>query len=162
MIASLQNSVPLHATMPRCERRSANLQADGIEFFRQGLGVERRHIDDQQVLHVGGAQLAPGEALGEISGRLHLIGGNSTAQGNRSNVGKARLLLCMNADVIAVNIVRRMLFDRGIELESDAVSAVRPESGPPSIRDAGKETSDAHARGVRAERRSHGTVRRCP
>ncbi len=50
-----------------------------------------------------------------------MIGGDSSAQHHRSDVGKAGLLLRMNADVVAINIVRRMLFDRGIELESDAL-----------------------------------------
>ena len=81
----------------------------------------RGNIHDQQVLHVGGAQFAAGKALGEIGSGLHLIGSDAAAQHHRSHVGEAGLLLRMNADVIAVNIVGRMLFDRGIELESDAL-----------------------------------------
>ena len=116
MMASLQNSVPLQAMVPRAEGGAADPQSDGIELFRQRLGVERRNVHDQQVLHVGGAEFAAGKALGEIGGCLHLVRGDAAAQHNRTDVAEARLLLGVNSDVIAINVVRRMFFGSGIEL----------------------------------------------
>ena len=116
------------------ESRTADLQSDRVEFFRQRFSVERGHIDDQQVLHVGGAQFATGKALGEIRGRLHLLRRDSPAQRHRSHVRETGLLLRMDADVVAVNVVGRMLLDCGIELESDAVLQFGKKAvGGPSV-----------------------------
>ena len=112
MIASLQNSVPLQATVPRAKADPPTCEADRVEFFRQRVGVDRGHVHDQQVLHVGGAQFAAGKALGEIGGGLHLVGSDSSPQSDRSDIRETRLLLRVNADVVAVDVVRRMLFDR--------------------------------------------------
>jgi hypothetical protein len=44
---------------------------------------------------------------------------DSSAQCDRPHIGKTGLFLPVNSDVIAVDIVRRMLLDGGIEFESD-------------------------------------------
>ena len=79
------------------------------------------NINHQQVLHAGGAKLSAGITLGEIGGRLHLIGRDPPSQNDCTHIGKPTLLLRMDADVIAIDIVRRALFRRWIKLEPDAV-----------------------------------------
>ncbi len=133
-MASLQNSVPLHATVPRAESRTADFEPDRVELLRQRFSVERGHVYDEQVLHVGGAQFAAGIAFGKIGGRLHLFGRDSAAKGHRSDIRKTGLLLRMNADVVAVDVVGRMLFDRRIKLESDALLQFAKKTvGSPSM-----------------------------
>src|SRR5579862_34052 len=101
------------------EGGSGHAQTDVIKFFGQRFRVERWNVHDQQVLHVGGSQFAPCEAIGEIGGGVHLIGGHASAQHRRANVGIARLLLRMNAYMVAIHIGRRFFLDRRIEMESD-------------------------------------------
>jgi hypothetical protein len=52
---------------------------------------------------------------------MHLLGSDAAAKDHRSDVREAWLLLSMNADVIAVHIFGRMLFNCGVKLESDAI-----------------------------------------
>ena len=63
----------------------------------------------------------PAKRSARSAAALHLLGRDSSAQRHRSHVGEAGLLLRMNSDVVAINIVGRMLFHRRIELESDAL-----------------------------------------
>ena len=67
----------------------------------------------------------------------------------------------MNADVVAINIVGRMLFDGGIELESDALLQFAEKTiGGPAM--AQEEKFQARALAVLAqELRNRGTVRQC-
>ena len=120
-MASLQNSVPLQATVPRQKAEPPTFSPMASSSLRQRFGIDRGDVDDQQVLHVGGAQFAAGKTLGEIRGRLHLLGRNSPAQRHRSHIRQTGLLLRVNSDVIAIDVIRRMLFDSRIELESDAL-----------------------------------------
>ena len=50
---------------------------------------------------------------------MHLVGCNSSPQHYRSDVRKTGLFLCVNADVVAINVVGRMLFHCGIETEPE-------------------------------------------
>src|ERR1700692_1900741 len=103
------------------ESRAADLQSNRVQFLGQGSGVSLRNIYDDQVLHVGGAQFPRCKALCQVGSGLHLLGGNSSAKHRRSHITQARLLLRMNSDVVAIHIRGRMLFDGGIESESDAL-----------------------------------------
>src|ERR1022692_5271008 len=92
------------------------------------------HVDDKQILHVGSPQFAPRKALSEIRGGLHLFRGDSPAQRHRSHVTETRLLLRMNANVVAVDVVGWMFLDRGIELESEALMQFAQKTvGSPSV-----------------------------
>jgi hypothetical protein len=64
---------------------------------------------------------------------LHLIGIDSPAQRNRAHIRQAGLLLSVNTNMIAVNIVGNLLFNRGIELEPKAVLEFTQKAvgGPP-------------------------------
>ena len=134
VIASLQNSVPLQAMVPRAKDGAADFQSDCVQLFRERLGIDRGNVHDQQVLHVGGAEFAAGKTLGEIRGSLHLVGGDAAAQHNRSDITKPGLLLRVNSDVIAINVVRRMFFGSGIECEPDSLVQFGQKAfGRPSV-----------------------------
>ncbi len=102
------------------EGRTAHAQSNGIQFPSQVFGIELRNIHDEQVLHVGGAKFARREAIRQIGGGVHLLGGDSSAEHCGSHIAEARLLLRMDADVVAIHIRGRLFFDCGIELKSDS------------------------------------------
>src|SRR5689334_14601813 len=81
--------------------------------------MDARNIDDEQVLHVGGAQLAVSESIGQVSRSSHLLRRDPAAQHGRADIAIASLLLRVNPYVIAVCVTRRLLVDAGIESESD-------------------------------------------
>ena len=70
-------------------------------------------------MHVGGAQLAIGKALGQIGRGVHLFGGDPAPQNRGSHVAIARLFLGMDADVIAIDVCRGVLGLGRIQLKSD-------------------------------------------
>jgi hypothetical protein len=65
-MASLQNSEPL--------------QANRVQFLRQRIDVLTWNIHDQQILHIGGANVAVGKAIRKIGRGAHLVRGNASAQ----------------------------------------------------------------------------------
>ncbi len=83
--------------------------------------MDRWHVHNQQVLHVGSAEFPSRKAFSEIRRRLQLVRRYTPAQRNGANVRKSALLLGVDSDMVAVNVVGWILFDRGIELESDAL-----------------------------------------
>ena len=119
---------------PAKKRRAAYWQSDFAQLLSQFVGSEARDVDDQQVLHVGSAQLAVGEAFGEIGCGFHLLGRNPTAQNRGAYIAIAGLLLWVDADVIAVNVGGCVLGFGGIELKSDAALEVVVEvTGSPTM-----------------------------
>src|SRR3954453_11983313 len=101
--------------------RATDAKPNRIEFLRQRLGVDRGNIHYEQVLHVGSAEFAARKALRQFSGRLHLVCSNAAAQCNCSYVAQPMLFLGVDANVVAVNIIRSMFFDGRIEFEADAI-----------------------------------------
>src|SRR5258708_408470 len=101
------------------EGRPANPQSDRVQLFGQILSIQPGNVDDEQILHVGRAQLATRKAIRQIGGRVHLLRRNSSAENGSSHVAVARLLLRMNAHLIAINIRRWRFFDSGVELKSN-------------------------------------------
>ena len=71
-------------------------------------------------MHVGGSQLAVGEAIGKVGSGTHLGGGYSPPQNGGTDIAEAGLFLAMNADMVAIEVIRRLLRDCGIEAEADA------------------------------------------
>src|SRR5579872_3752438 len=106
-----------HGTPP--ERRPADRKSDLAQFLRQLVSLQPRYIDDDKILHVGGAQLTEGEAFCQIGRSFHLLGRDSAPQNRGSHVAKARLLLRMNTDVIAIDIRRRVFGFGRIEMKSE-------------------------------------------
>src|SRR6202158_235015 len=92
--------------------RSAYRQADRGQLARDSRRMPVGNIHDQQVLHDGVAEMPVGVAVGEIRSGAQLLRRYAPAQHVGADIGKAPLLLCVNADVIAMN-VRRKLFGLG-------------------------------------------------
>ena len=95
------------------------MQSDLVEFAGQFRGARIGHVDEEQVLQDSGAQFAASEVLGEFGGLVQLIAAHAAAENRGAHVAEAGLLLRVNADVVAIDIVGHLLVDRGIELESD-------------------------------------------
>src|SRR5262249_34300215 len=68
-----------------------------------------RHVGDEQVLHDGGAEMAVGEAIGEISRSAKLLWRDAAAKNGSTHVDEPCLLLRMDTDVVAMNIRGRLL-----------------------------------------------------
>src|SRR5260221_473156 len=79
------------------------------------------NIDDQQVLHDGVAEMPIGVAVGEIRCGAQLLRCYAPAQHIRANVGKAGLLLCVNANVIAVHVRGKLFRFGGIERKTEPI-----------------------------------------
>src|SRR5258708_33342390 len=97
--------------------RSFGPQAGVVQLSRHGLRVLLRHVRHEQVLHDRRAQLARPEAFGDIRSRAQLLREDPPPQHGRPNIGVACLLLEMNADVVAVDIVGRKLGYAALEVE---------------------------------------------
>src|ERR1041385_3021 len=94
-----------HGAAP--EGRSGNVKAGGFQSQRDRGSLLTQDVDDDQVLRVGGAQLAVTVALGQVGGGAQLLGRDAAAQDGSANIEQPRLLLRMNAHVITENVVRR-------------------------------------------------------
>src|SRR5438309_3979693 len=116
------------------ERRAANPQSNRVQFLSQIFSIKPGHVHNEQVLHVGCAQFAGREAIGQIGGSVHLLSGDSSAENGSSHVGVAQLLLRMNSHVVAINILGRRFRDGGIELKSNpALQFVQKTLGRPTM-----------------------------
>src|SRR5437899_6405407 len=67
--------------------RGPHSQTDSFQSLRQLLHIAIGNVDDQQVLHVGSAQLATGQLFREIGGLPHLLGCDAAAQNRRAHIG---------------------------------------------------------------------------
>src|SRR5438034_6132852 len=76
------------------------------------------HVNDQQVLHVRGAELASGKAFSQVGRGAHLLRRYPTAQHSCAHVAELRLFLGMDSNVIAINVVGWSLRDRRIQPET--------------------------------------------
>src|SRR5579859_5033966 len=92
------------------------------------------NVDYHEVLHVGGAKFTACETLGKIGSSLHLVRGDASPQCHRSHVRKTVLLLGMNADVVAIHIVRWIFFNGRVQVESNAILQFIQEAlGRPAV-----------------------------
>ena len=114
------------------ERRGFDAQSRGVEFLNEGIDVFAGHIDDDEILHVGGAEFARGIFVGEICGSEHLSGGDASAEDCGAYVVEAGLFLRVNADVVAIGVRRREVFDRRdrVEAETSVEFAEETFGGP--------------------------------
>src|SRR4029077_1071235 len=93
------------------ERRPAHPQSDRVQFLGQVISINPGHVHDKQVLHVVRTQFAGRKAISQISGSMHLLRRNASAENGSSHVEVARLPLRMNSHVVAINIRRRRFWD---------------------------------------------------
>jgi hypothetical protein len=65
---------------------------------------------------------------------MHLRGGDASAENGGADVVKTRLLLGVDADVIAIGVWRREVFDAGVEIEAEAgVEFAEEAVGGPAV-----------------------------
>src|SRR6266481_4107916 len=104
-----------------CKSGSAHRQASRGQVAGDSRGMLVRNIDDQQVLHDGVAEMPIGVAVGEIRCGAQLLRCYAPAQHIRANIGKAGLLLCVNANVIAVHVQGKLFRFGGIERKTEPI-----------------------------------------
>src|SRR5882757_9870298 len=86
-----------------------------------------RHVYDEQILHDGVAQMPVGVTVGEIGRCAQLLRCYSPAQHISADIRKSRLLLRVNAGVIAMNVRRKLFWLSRIERETQSVLQFRQE-----------------------------------
>jgi len=91
------------------ERRRLDPQPGGLELAREVGGPLVGHVRDQEVLHRGDPELARAVEVGEPRGRLHLGRCHPAAQHRDPHRAVARLFLRVDAHVIAVDVLGRIL-----------------------------------------------------
>src|SRR5262252_1680041 len=105
---------------PAPEGGCVDAKPEGLQLLPEILGETPRHVEDEEVLHARGAQVARAVALGELSYRAKLDRGEPTAQHGDADIGKAGLLLWVNAHVVAIHVLRRSLRHAGVERLAEA------------------------------------------
>src|SRR5919109_1084178 len=114
--------------------RSAHSQTGGVQSLCQFLYVAIGNIYNQQILHVGRAQVAVSKLFGEISGSPHLLTGDSPSQYRSTHIRIPRLLLRMNAYVIAIYVIRPLLRNCRIKFEIELpLQFILEARRPPSV-----------------------------
>ena len=89
---------------PAPEGRDIDLETEGVELDDEGGSLLIRHVDKEDVLHDGGAELAAAVLVGEI-GELHkLVAGDAAGEDAGADRGEAGLALRIDADVVAVDV----------------------------------------------------------
>src|SRR5258708_6173339 len=101
------------------EGRPTNPQSNRVQLLGQILSIQPGNVDDEQILHIGGAQFAARKAIRQVGGRVHLLRRNSSAEHGSSHVAVARLLLRMNSYMVAINSRRRALFDPLLNIKTN-------------------------------------------
>ncbi len=81
-MASLQNSVPVQATVPRQKVGGLDVEADVAQLVNELGGFGIGYVDENEVLRDGGAELTAAEALGELGDGFKLLAGEA-ARGAR-------------------------------------------------------------------------------
>src|SRR5580765_611588 len=102
---------------PEC--RGGNVQPGSLKAKSYRRGLLPGHVYHDQVLRVGGAQLAIAVALSQIGGNAQLLRRNTPAQNRRADVKQTGLLLRMHSHVIAKNVIRRMLGNSAVQLVAE-------------------------------------------
>ena len=116
--------------------RAFDAEADLFQLASKFARRARSGIQEEQILHHGKAKVAAAEALGQFGGGQELIAGEASAQHAGADVAEPGLLLRMNADVVAQNVVGDGFLDArdricnrcGFEFRRGTV----PRSSPPS------------------------------
>src|SRR5581483_11285348 len=102
------------------EWRRTHRQSYCFQLFRQLRRVLLRDIHHHQVLHIGGPQITVGVLVCQVGSRAHLLSRDPSPQHCRADVCQSRMFLRMNADVVAINILRRLLRNSRAQPEPDS------------------------------------------
>src|SRR5437763_10404485 len=95
------------------EGRGVEAQARRLESAAQGRSVLAPHVGDQEVLHARRPEFARAVAVGEVGGRAHLRRREPPAPHGHARVDVTRLLLRVDPDVVAVDVVGRVVAHAG-------------------------------------------------
>src|SRR5208283_3628796 len=97
------------------EGRAFDRQATGDERVDDGGNMGFGNVDEEEILHGGGADVAVGETLGQTGGEAELRGGDATANDGSADGKKAGLLLSLQAEMIAMDLGGKIFVLGGIE-----------------------------------------------
>ena len=90
-------------------------KAGGVECGDDGGDVSFGDVDEEKILHGGGADVAAGETFGEIGGEAELRGGDASANDGSADGKEAGLLLGLHTEMIAMNLGGKIFGLGGIE-----------------------------------------------
>src|SRR5579864_2035769 len=98
------------------------------------MGFFPRHVDDNEILRVGGAQVAASIAIGQACCSPHLFGSDSSAQDRCAHVKQPGLFLRMYAHMIAEDVRGDLLGSSGCKPEAQALLNILQEAlGRPAV-----------------------------
>src|SRR5580693_3086868 len=95
-----------------CEYRGLHREGSNFKLMCNGGRVSLWHVDDQQILHGGGTNVAVRVAIRQIRRRAQLLRRDAASQHGGAYVDETWLLLLVNTDVVAMN-VRGNVFQLG-------------------------------------------------
>ena len=81
------------------------MEAEAVELDDECGGLAVGHVDDEDVLADGGAELAVAVLVGEVGECDELVAGEAAVEDGGSDGGEAGLALRGDADVVAVDVV---------------------------------------------------------
>ena len=97
------------------EGRAFDGQAAIDECADDGGDVSFGDVDQEKILHGGGADVAVGEALGEIGGEAELRRSDASANDGSADGKEAGLFLGLHAEMIAMDLRGKIFVFGGIE-----------------------------------------------
>src|SRR5882672_12692733 len=116
------------------EGRALETQAQALDLSPQLLGAGPRHVQDEEVLHPRGPQVARAVAKREGGEGPELSGLDPAPQHRDADIGEAVLLLRVNAHVVAIDVLGRDLGHARLELLPQPPLELRLESlGRPAV-----------------------------
>jgi hypothetical protein len=105
-----------------------------LQNAAQAADPRARDVEDHEILHVGGPERTRPVAIGQIGGGAHLAGRDPPAHDGEAGVEQARLLLGVDADMVAVDVFRRHLRGGGREGPAEPPFDLRAEAlGRPAV-----------------------------
>src|ERR1700722_8939784 len=102
-----------------CENRGLDGHGSNFKLVGHRRRVALRHIDDQQILHGGGTNVAVRVAIRQIRRRTQLLRRDTASQHGGPYVHEASLLLRVNTDVVAMNVRGNVFQFGGVERKAD-------------------------------------------
>ena len=111
----MQNSEPVQATVPRT-KAWCEPEARVVEGWTTAETCGFRDVDEQKILHRGGAEVAVAILIDEISGDADLRGSDAATNDGGADGEVAGLLLRDDAEMIAMEVGGEEFGFGGIEL----------------------------------------------
>ena len=129
------------------EGGASNGESSGVELGDDGADLGFGDVDQEEILHGGGAELAVGMVFGELGGEAELRRGDAPTNDRGPDGEEAGLLLGSNTEMIAVEFRRKTFGYGGIESEPESLV----DGGEKTIRrPAVLEEKKLHARAIPA------------